>query len=436
MKTAAEFVMHTLSNAGFEAHMVGGCVRDLCLGREPKDFDITTNALPEQVTSLFDDTIQVGAKFGVVVVVVNSLEMDDSIVSHQIEVATYRADGDYSDGRRPDEIHYSKTVQEDVQRRDFTMNGLLIPHNDLVFDLGLEDVLNENTGEFFSVLDYVGGLEDIKNKVIRCIGDPNKRFEEDALRMLRAVRFVAQLGFTIEEDTFKAIMNNAARISNVSRERIADELKKLVIGKFAMNGLAILAATGLFSHIFTPVATSQHNMTQTLERFAKYPTTDPILGLAMLMAGWSGGYKDHEYISAVRSLKLSNKDENTIIGAIEHVWEVGAAESDAQFKLLARKPGIAAAVTLFEQELGLSSTLLFAVEAGMNQVLRFRALTPEDIYPTPMVTGQDLIDMGLKPSSLFGTILSNIEEKQLNGDFKTPEEAIDFVKHSFGMSLL
>src|ERR1700675_2290216 len=185
-------VMHRLENKGFEAFLVGGCVRDRLLQRQSKDFDVTTDATPDQVRAIFTHTIPVGAKFGVVVVVMDGV---------QVEVATYRADGAYSDGRRPDEVMYSRSAKEDVVRRDFTMNGLLL----------------NSLGD---ITDHVGGRKDIENRVIRCIGDANVRFAEDALRMLRAVRFAAQLGFEIEANPLEAIESNARLLNVISKERV------------------------------------------------------------------------------------------------------------------------------------------------------------------------------------------------------------------------
>src|SRR6202795_1652611 len=200
--TAAEKVMETLRRAGYEAYLVGGCGRDILLQRTPKDFDVTTNALPEQVAKLFNRTIPVGAKFGVTV---------GMIGEEKIEVATYRADGAYTDGRRPDTVEYGKSAEDDVTRRDFTINGLLclgeadassvaayktsLGHSSLPMTVG---------GKTYGIVDYVGGVADVQLGIIRAIGDPNKRFEEDALRMLRAVRFAAQLGFKIEKNTLEA----------------------------------------------------------------------------------------------------------------------------------------------------------------------------------------------------------------------------------------
>src|SRR5438045_5649319 len=221
-KKPAVSIVHTLREEGYQAYLVGGCVRDLLLGREPADYDVTTDAMPEEVIRIFPDTYAVGAQFGVVLVPAPKEESDsidgadpDSndpgaagsvITDHSktgvIEVATFRSDMGYSDGRHPDHVRYSKDPREDVERRDFTINGLLLdPSND-------------------EVLDYVGGQRDLKLGTIRTIGEPDRRFEEDKLRMLRAVRFAARFKFKIHPDTFVAIQNLASKIHQVSRERV------------------------------------------------------------------------------------------------------------------------------------------------------------------------------------------------------------------------
>src|SRR4029077_11781558 len=196
-----------------QALLVGGCVRDLQLGREPADYDITTDATPERVTELFPESIGVGAQFGVVLVPRDGLK---------VEVATFRSDVGYSDGRHPDRVVYSKTPEEDVQRRDFTINGLLMRHD---------------TGE---ILDFIGGQADLKAGVIRAIGEPDRRFAEDKLRMLRAVRFAARFGFEIEHKTFAAIRRHAGAITDVSAERIREELTKLLTEGAARTGFELL----------------------------------------------------------------------------------------------------------------------------------------------------------------------------------------------------
>src|SRR6266567_8975420 len=197
----ANSICDTLLRSGYQALLVGGCVRDLLLGREPADYDVTTDATPEQVMALFPESIAVGAQFGVMLVPRDALK---------VEVATFRSDVGYSDGRHPDSVVYSKTPQKDVQRRDFTINGLLMRHD---------------SGE---VLDFVGGQADLKEKIIRAIGEPGRRFAEDKLRMMRAVRFAARFGFEIEAGTFRAICRHVAEIHQVSPERLREELTKLL----------------------------------------------------------------------------------------------------------------------------------------------------------------------------------------------------------------
>jgi tRNA nucleotidyltransferase/poly(A) polymerase len=426
-QSAAEFVMANLRKAGYEAWLVGGCVRDLVLGREPKDFDVTTNATPKQVTGVFENdrlfdlwkchTIPVGAKFGVVVVMVEGV---------QTEVATYRADGAYTDGRRPDEVRYSTSVRDDVTRRDFTMNGLVADFTDEGANCNRPGFEGSGSEPLF-LKDFVGGLADLKAKLVRCIGDPNKRFEEDALRMLRAVRFVAQLGFEIEEGTFKAIQANVDSIKNVSRERVVEELFKLTTGKFAVRGLTALVTTGLFRRVFPAKFVEDANVALILERFSLNQTTDPVLGLAMLMADSTAlGAKE-----ALDSFKLSKEVYNAVYGARanQNNFYYAYGYDDADTILLAREAGVLSpGVALFEQSLGLG--LFGGVEAGMSTVLRFRNLTNEQINPTPLVTGADLIAMGHKPGPMFTTVLRDTERHQLNGKFQSREQALEYAKLS------
>jgi tRNA nucleotidyltransferase/poly(A) polymerase len=274
------------------------------------------------------------------------------------------------------------------------------------------------------VVDYVGGKADLEAKVVRCIGDPNKRFTEDALRMLRAARFVSQLGFTIEQKTFDAIVANSHRMVNVSRERVAEELFKLVTGKFAVQGLMVLATTGLFAQVFGREFVSAHATATTLERFAKFPTSNPLKGLAMLMTDTSFDFS----LVAVQSLKLSSDRQVEVMGAVVHKMGTLTAVEDADVVRLAREPGMKLAVDLFEQELAMGMHTTFGVEFGMSQVFRFRELAPEDVTPVPMVMGRDLLAMGFKPSKLFSQVLFAVETKQLNGEFADAAEALEFAR--------
>ena len=221
-------VIQTLHQAGFLAFLVGGCVRDLLLNREPADYDVSTDATPDDVMRIFPKTYAVGAQFGVVLVAVGENET--------VEVATFRNDLGYSDGRHPDEVRFSKTPQEDVQRRDFTINGLLL------------DPLTDE------VLDYVGGRKDLEQGIIRTIGDPEKRFGEDKLRMLRAVRFASRFGYILEMNTMTAMQKLAPQISQVSAERVRDELTKMLTEGKARLAFFMLYASRLLQQVLPEIA--------------------------------------------------------------------------------------------------------------------------------------------------------------------------------------
>ncbi len=228
----AEQICATLRDHRHQAYLVGGCVRDLELGREPADYDVCTEARPDRVQELFPRSLAVGAKFGVILVVEEGAQQDGA----QVEVATFRSDIGYSDGRHPDHVVYSDSPQEDVRRRDFTINGLL---------------MDPATGE---VLDFVGGRSDLRAGIVRAIGDPRLRFAEDKLRMMRAVRFAARFGFRIEPETMAAAQSLAAQITQVSSERIRDELTKLLTEGAARRGFELLEETGLLAVVLPDIA--------------------------------------------------------------------------------------------------------------------------------------------------------------------------------------
>src|SRR5246127_5595587 len=223
----ANSICDALENAGFQAFLAGGCVRDLLLGREPADYDVATNATPDQVLQHFPDGVTVGAQFGVILVLSDG---------GKVEVATFRSDVGYSDGRHPDRVEYASSPEQDVKRRDFTINGLVMRHN---------------TGE---ILDYVDGQADLRAGIIRAIGEPDRRFAEDKLRMLRAVRFAARFGYAIEHRTFAAIRKHTKQISQVSAERIRDELTKLLTEGAARTGFELLDSCWLLSIILPEIA--------------------------------------------------------------------------------------------------------------------------------------------------------------------------------------
>jgi tRNA nucleotidyltransferase/poly(A) polymerase len=395
-------VMHTLEHHNFEAFLVGGCVRDRLLGRQSKDFDVTTNATPDEVRAIFPKTIPVGAKFGVVVVVMDGV---------QVEVATYRADGAYTDGRRPDEVTYSKTARRDVVRRDFTMNGLL----------------QSASGQ---VVDFVGGKQDIEDRIIRAIGDPNRRFAEDALRMMRAVRFAAQLGFEIESKTLTAIVDNAQLLSVISRERIAAELFRMLSAPEPLKGIVPFISTGLYCFALPAEFDDHVNLAHTIRRFNLFKADkDPMLGMAMLFADVAGYFVE----KLANSLKLSNGQKDELAHMKHHVLCFGQhltgayRLTEAAFKRKLRTPGVHLALEIMMQDevMGKSN---FGIEALMALVVKVKAYSPEEIKPVPLVTGKDLIDAGIPPSPIFTSILFDIESHQLNGAWTTKEQAMQFVR--------
>ena len=282
LKDFATAIVQTLRQRGFQAYLVGGCVRDLLLGREPKDYDVATNATPAQVMDIFPETYAVGAQFGVVLVPApqSGFPADVSSKSHAVEVATFRSDIGYSDGRHPDEVRFSLDPREDVARRDFTINGML---------------LDPVSGE---VLDFVGGRKDLEAGIIRTIGDPEQRFSEDKLRMLRAVRFAAKLDFSIEPNTEQPIKRLAYLLDGVPPARLFDEVLKLFLSGFGLKAYRLLQQYGLFEHLFPQSAAAfamapyayaaemlERGLANTDERIAADKPVTPTFLFAVLL--WS-----------------------------------------------------------------------------------------------------------------------------------------------------
>jgi poly(A) polymerase len=279
-------------------------------------------------------------------------------------------------------------------------------------------------GVTYLITDYVGGLKDINNKTIKCIGEPDTRFSEDALRMLRAVRFAAQLGFEIEPVTLAAITANAPKIKQVSRERVAMEMFKLLTAPFPVRGLVPLFASGLAAQVFPREFMENILLGRTLQRFEQFPTTNPLLAMAMFLTDTV----NVEMPSLmVQSLKLSNDEKTRIVTPLLYVSTIPKAReyepTPAYFKRMMRVPGIELALEIVIQNelLGITNV---GIEALMSFVNNHRGLMTEEIYPKPLVTGDDLIAMGLKPSPVFRTVLYQIEEDQLNGILTDREAAL------------
>jgi len=429
----AEQICTTLRQEKQQAFLVGGCVRDLELGREPADYDVCTDARPDRVQELFPNSLAVGAKFGVILVV------DDGA---QVEVATFRSDIGYSDGRHPDHVVYSDSPREDVRRRDFTINGLL---------------MDPATGE---VLDFVEGRADLRTGIVRAIGEPRQRFAEDKLRMMRAVRFAARFGFRIELETMAAAQSLAAQITQVSSERIRDELTKLLTEGAARRGFELLEEIGLLAVVLPDIARMkgveqppqyhpegdvwihtrmmlemlQPNCSPTLawgvllHDVGKPPTFSPATGPDTRIR-FDGhvevGARMAEHIC--RALRFSNEDTEQIEALVaNHLRFKDVHEMrTATLKRFVRLPR-------FEEHLELHRLDCLSSHRNLDAytfVQRFLVETPpEKVYPPKLVTGDDLKRMGLAPGPRFRAILLAVEEAQLEGRLQDRESALQFAR--------
>ena len=433
----ANSICDTLRRNRYQALLVGGCVRDLLLGREPADYDVTTNAKPEEVVKLFPESVAVGAQFGVILIPRDGLK---------VEVATFRSDIGYSDGRHPDSVVYSKMPQEDVQRRDFTINGLLMRHD---------------TGE---VLDYVGGQGDLKTHVIRAIGEPDRRFSEDKLRMMRAVRFAARFGFEIETETFRAIRRHVAEIPQVSPERLRDELTKMLSEGEARQAFELLDETWLLQQVLPEIGAMKGveqppqyhpegdvwiHTRMMLEGLPK--DASPTLAWGVLLhdvgkpptfqsAAETGDrirFNHHVEVGVrmaeaiCRRLRFSNEDTEQIVALVGNHMKFGAVEEmrASTLKKFVRLPRFEEHLTLHRLDCLSSHRHLDSYEF----VRRFLEVTPpEQVHPERLLTGDDLQTMGFQPSPLFSRILRALEDAQLEGQIATREEAEKYVLSRFG----
>jgi poly(A) polymerase len=424
-------IVSRLQKAGSAAFWVGGCVRDFLLGREPQDFDIATDAMPEQVEKLFRKTIPVGKKFGVIIVIEGG---------HQFQVATFRAEADYQDGRRPEKIVFAN-AEADASRRDFTVNGLFY------------DPLTQK------IHDWIGGEKDLRAKIIRTIGAPEERFGEDHLRMLRAVRFAAQLNFEIEPKTFAAVKSLAPKIKLISAERIRDELLKLFRPPHAARGLVLLRESGLLEHIlpelaatiicdqspdFHPEGSVFNHICLMLE---KLPVgADASLPWAVLLhdiakpvtaerdaATGKIHFYGHEKVGAdmaeeiLRRLKFSNREIEEIITAVRHHMQfkdVKQMRKATLRRLLLRET--------FPLELELHRLDSLGSHGDLEHyqflVQHAEELKHQPQIRPPLLTGDDLIKLGLKPGREMGALLAEIRELQLADELKTPRAAKTWLK--------
>ncbi len=390
-KDAALWVIETLRHAGYQALLAGGCVRDQLLGVSSSDYDVATDATPDQVHQLFRRVLLVGAKFGVAVVLKGK---------HQVEVATFRSDISYSDGRRPDKVAFS-SPREDALRRDFTINGMFY---DPIHD---------------EIIDYVGGQEDLRKRVVRTIGDPNERFAEDYLRMLRAVRFTVRLDFQLDPATAEAIQTHAGRIKTISGERILDELSKMLSRRSAPDALTLLAELHLAQEIL-PELFVAGLWKQALGRVRMVAgEEDLLLAMGALLCGL-----DRKTISRVlRRWGGSNELRDCACWLAEHRndWQNASDMSLAKIKRLRANPHFGRLLAISRHEETVSSDLPQAAEP-----LRVRAesVPGPDSLPRPLVSGSDLKQLGLEEGPILGQIHRDLYEAQLNEEIHGREDAM------------
>jgi poly(A) polymerase len=456
LKDFAISIVRTLRDCGHKAYLVGGCVRDLLLGREPADYDVTTDATPEDVMRIFPETYAVGVQFGVVLVPPAekdiSLESCRDVTSYVspyvsskgnvVEVATFRSDIGYSDGRHPDRVVFSKDPKEDVERRDFTINGLL-----------LDPLTNE-------VLDFVGGRKDLEAGIIRTIGDPERRFAEDKLRMLRAVRFAARFGYAIEPATFQAIRKLASQINQVSHERVRDELSKMLTEGRARQAFLLLDETGLLREVLPEIEVMKgveqppqfhpegDVFVHTLLLLEKLPHPCPVTlawGALLHDVGKPATFRvapdrirfdGHVDVGVkiaediCRRLRFSNHDTEQILALVKNHMRFAHVQQmkESTFKRFVRMPRFDEHLQLHRLDCEASHGNL----ASYNFTREKIASMPREIMqPALLINGDDLITLGFKPGPQFKRILSAVEDGQLEGRLHSREEAIAFVGIEF-----
>jgi len=435
MEQSAREIAVRLRTAGHIAYFAGGCVRDIIRGVTPKDFDIATNARPEEVQKLFPRTYAVGAHFGVIVVVEGDF---------QFEVATFRSDDAYIDGRHPSAVHFS-SPEEDAKRRDFTINGMF-------FDPVAE-----------KVIDFVGGRADLEAKLVRAIGDPAQRFAEDRLRMLRAVRFATVLDYKIDNQTWNALVADSASINQISAERIRDELVRIFLSPNRVRGWDLLDSSGLMRAIlpeldamkgvlqpeqFHPegdVFVHTRLMLQLLPEEVSVPLVFAVLFhdvakpvTATVDPTGRIRFNEHDRIGAemtaaiMRRLRFSGAESDATVEMVKQhmVFKDTPKMRVAKLKRFMARPTFEEELELHRVDCMSSHRMLDNYEFLLGKREEF---ANEPIIPPPLVRGDDLIALGLKPGPKFGEILEAVETRQLEGTFRTRDEALDWVKQEYSL---
>jgi poly(A) polymerase len=431
-ETLARSIVARLRAAGHQSYLVGGCVRDLLLGREPKDFDVATDARPDRVSELFERSEQVGAHFGVVLVRENTA---------QVEVATFRSDASYSDGRRPDAVHFEGDPRQDAMRRDFTINALL---------------LDPDTNE---VLDFTGGREDLRRRAIRAIGDPEERFQEDHLRLIRAVRFAARLEFEIEPATMAALQRLHGLIVSVSPERVRDELVRILTEGGARRGFELLDETGLLGDILPEVAAMKGvaqppefhpegdvwTHTMLLLEKLRHPTATLAAGALLHDVGKPPTFRVADRIrfdghveegvsiahGILTRLRFSSDQIEHIEALIaNHMRFMNTGQMrESTMKRFLRMENFGEHLELHRLDCLSSNGKL---DTYKRVLARSEELGEEELRPKPLLTGRDLIAHGYQPGPAFAKMLAAVEDAQLEGRLQNREDALALVVREFG----
>jgi poly(A) polymerase len=424
-------IVRQLRQVGFEAYLAGGCVRDMLLDKEAKDFDVATNARPEEIQRLFPHTISVGAQFGVILVMLEG---------QPTEVASFRHDGPYLDGRHPSEVRFG-TLEDDVKRRDFTINGMVY------------DPLDDR------VIDLVEGRGDLARRVIRAIGDPQQRFAEDRLRMLRAVRFAASLNFSIDAATFAAIGPLASTVTQISWERIGDEITRILTEGQARRGFELLDESGLLA-VLLPEVCALKGVAQSPDY---HPEGDVFTHTLLLLSHLAAPSDTLAYGCLLHDIAkpVCIRQEGERITFYGHM-EQGAAMAETILQRLKRSRAVWERVAYLVRnhlrqvqapQMRLSTLKRFLREDGIDELLelaridalssngdlqyyefcrtRLAEMKEDVIRPAPLLRGGDLIELGFKPGPLFSQILRQVEDAQLGGELDSRDAAIQWVKNNF-----
>ncbi|WP_169853146.1 CCA tRNA nucleotidyltransferase [Anaerohalosphaera lusitana] len=393
-KQAATKVVHRLREEGYQALFAGGCVRDMLLGRQAKDYDVVTDARPKQVMDIFRRTLEIGAQFGVVVVMLKK---------HQVEVATFRTESGYADGRHPQEVHFSN-AREDAARRDFTINGMF-------YDPVAEQVY-----------DYVGGQTDLDRQVIRTIGEPHERFSEDFLRMLRAVRFATQLDFEIDPATWNAVRELAGNITRISGERIGMELEAMLISPNRARGARLLIENELADQIFPEI--DPNELTAGIGVLEQLPNG---AGYELTLAGLFSACKSAAVINSLAVIRPSN-------ALIKHVQFLldnrGVLLEDdmrlARLRLLLAEPYFD---DLYEYQLAIQKAKGESVKPLETIRSRAQELKGTELTPDPLLDGHELMKLGVKPGPMVGEVAREMYLEQLDNRLRTRQKAEEWVRN-------